>query len=126
MDKKVEILRRQNIFQRLIFTVEEVVLRHSLFTGGMSEEKTCLSLERGDGVAVLMHDPVEDTIVMVEQFRYSTYTGSGGWLLEIPAGMLPEGEDPVQATMREIHEETGYVINSVEPIGRFFLNPADC
>ena len=35
----------------------------------MSEEKTCLSLERGDGVAVLMHDPVEDTVVLVDSVQ---------------------------------------------------------
>ena len=47
-------------------------------------------------------------MVLVRQFRYPAWLRDGpGWILEIVAGMLKEGEDPQEAMRREIREETG-------------------
>ena len=43
-------------------------------------------------------------VVLVEQFRNSV----GGYIHEIPAGILEEGEDPATCAARELIEETGY------------------
>ncbi|MDO5111399.1 MAG: NUDIX hydrolase [Clostridia bacterium] len=42
-------------------------------------------------------------VVMVRQFRYPFSTT----LLEIPAGKMEQGEDPLDCAMRELSEETG-------------------
>lgn len=43
-------------------------------------------------------------VVMVEQYRH----GMGGPSLELPAGALDDGEEPLAAAQRELLEETGY------------------
>ncbi|NLY75353.1 MAG: NUDIX hydrolase [Firmicutes bacterium] len=46
----------------------------------------------------------DGSALLVKQFRYPT----GQTLLEIPAGKLEPGEDPVACIRRELAEETGY------------------
>lgn len=120
---RVEIISRIELFKRLFFRFEEIRLRHETFSGNMSDEIVRLNMDRGDGVAVVLHDRTHDTVIMVEQFRASTYDAGVGWLMEIPAGILKPGEDPAEAVKREILEETGYQVVQVTPISTFFLSP---
>lgn len=59
-------------------------------------------------------------IVLVEQFRHGTRELS----LELPSGVVEQGEDPVAAGLRELREETGYAAEGAESIGRIDLNPS--
>ncbi len=63
---------------------------------------------------------LEDEVVMVKQFRHGDQSIS----LEIPGGMVDEGEAPDIAASRECWEETGYRTTSVESIGVLTPNPA--
>lgn len=62
----------------------------------------------------------EGKIVMIEQYRH----GTGEITLEIPGGMVDEGESPAETAARELVEETGYRASTVELIGRSRPNPA--
>ena len=66
--------------------------------------------------------PVTDRgeVIMVRQFRYAF----GQALLEIPAGKLEIGENPLDAAIRELEEETGTVANCVEHIGELYTTVA--
>ena len=66
--------------------------------------------------------PVTDRgeVIMVRQFRYAF----GQSLLEIPAGKLEIGENPLDAAIRELEEETGTVANCVEHIGELYTTVA--
>jgi nudix-type nucleoside diphosphatase (YffH/AdpP family) len=127
MKKHVKIVNEKEVFNYKIFRVVEAELQHELYSGKMSPPITRLSLERGDSVAMLVHNPQSDTIIMTEQFRYPTYQENNklksGWLLETPAGMIELGEDPKIAIGREVLEETGYVVNKVQHISTFYLSP---
>jgi ADP-ribose pyrophosphatase len=59
-------------------------------------------------------------VVMVLQYRH----GIDEFTLEIPGGMLDEGESPLEAGRREMREETGYDSDDVAPIGVIHPNPA--
>lgn len=57
---------------------------------------------------------------MVRQFRF----GIDDFSLEIPGGVIEPGEDPVEAGVRELREETGFVGRSARLIGSAHPNPA--
>jgi 8-oxo-dGTP pyrophosphatase MutT (NUDIX family) len=57
---------------------------------------------------------------MIEQYRH----GTNEVTLEIPGGMVDEGESPHEAAARELLEETGYSGTDVLLMGRTRPNPA--
>jgi len=61
----------------------------------------------------------DSEVLLVRQYRHAT----GGELLEIPAGGLDPGEDPVDAARRELEEETGYHAAHVVQRAAFWTTP---
>lgn len=125
MAKRVEIISKKEVFKKFIFKIEETQLRYERFNGAMTTDLVRLNLNRGDSTAAIIHHKQDDTIVLVEQFRYSTYDKGPGWTLEIPAGMIDPDLDPdPAATMRrEIEEEIGYTVESLRLLNKFYLSP---
>lgn len=64
------------------------------------------------GVVILPITP-DGEIILVKQYRYAVERT----LLELPAGKLEKGEDPREAAMRELEEETGCRANSIRDFG---------
>ena len=71
-----------------------------------------------DGVAILALDD-RNNVLTVTQYRYVF----GRPLLEIPAGKLEPGEDPVSGALRELKEETGAVPDTFLPMGVVLPSP---
>jgi ADP-ribose pyrophosphatase len=72
-----------------------------------------------DGVAVIAITP-DDEMVMVEQWRHPVQRVT----LELPAGMVDEGERPEEAGPRELREETGYEGGEPHYAGAAVMNPS--
>jgi 8-oxo-dGTP pyrophosphatase MutT (NUDIX family) len=60
------------------------------------------------------------SIILVRQFRF----GANALSLEVPGGMIEQGEDPIAAGVRELAEETGYGGGRVSLLGSVRPNPA--
>ena len=85
--------------------------------------------DRGNGATILLHNPEADTVILTRQFRLPTFvngnqTGgpSDGMLIEACAGLL-DNDHPDDAIRREMEEETGYRIQSVEKIMEAYMSP---
>ena len=64
-----------------------------------------------DGVIIYaVHKGDEDRIVLVKQYRYSI----GGYIYELPAGLVDAGECYQETAVREMKEETGLEFQAVE------------
>ncbi|GGE54269.1 NUDIX hydrolase [Priestia taiwanensis] len=61
----------------------------------------------------------EGKLVLVEQFRKAMERT----LMEIPAGKLEPGEEPIVTAGRELEEETGYVCEEMEHVTSFYTSP---
>ncbi|WP_156289290.1 NUDIX hydrolase [Oceanobacillus salinisoli] len=61
----------------------------------------------------------DNKIVFVEQYRKPLEKS----LVEIPAGKLEPGENPLVAAVRELEEETGYTTNSLSFVTSFYSSP---
>lgn len=102
--------------------VEKALVSHPRYDGGR-QTITRLSVERGDSVAVILVDLAKRTIWLTEQFRYPTLSKASGWIREIPAGTVDVGESMDDAARREVMEETGFIVDTMELVGTFFLSP---
>lgn len=72
------------------------------------------------GVGIVAYD--QGKVLLVRQYRYAV----GEYTLEIPAGKLEQGEDPMQSAIRELEEETGCKANNVEKIATVLATPGYC
>lgn len=75
-------------------------------------------LHHPGAVAMVALDNAQN-VVLVKQFR----SGSRRITLEIPAGLLEPDEDPQDAIVREMREETGYRPQTVTAIGGVYPVP---
>jgi ADP-ribose pyrophosphatase len=116
-------LRRRSPLLDGFFRVEEAELRFERFSGGWSRPVQRMHLDRGRAAAVLLHHTGRRQFLLVAQFRFAAWTQGHGWLTEIVAGKIDDGETPEAAARREVEEETGYRPNALRSLGRCFTMP---
>jgi ADP-ribose pyrophosphatase len=105
------------------FPLQRIRFQRRRFDGTEGQTQTWELWRRGFAVAVLPWDPWHDRVALIEQFRLPALSaGLDPVMVECPAGLLEEGEDPVAAARREVLEETGLVPDLFAPLGRYILN----
>ena len=106
------------------FQLRRLTLVHDRFDGDTTGPLVREVLHRSDVVAALLHDPVADQVVLVEQYRAGPHVaGEHPWLIDIVAGRIEAGQTPLEAIRREITEESGLTPKSIQPIGTYFTAP---
>ncbi|MEA1872196.1 MAG: NUDIX domain-containing protein [Chloroflexota bacterium] len=75
-------------------------------------------VEHSDCIAVVAIDE-QDNVLLVRQFRHAV----NRFLLEIPAGGIDPGEEPLDSVRRELQEEIGYLPRKIDKLGGFYSIP---
>ncbi len=71
------------------------------------------------GAVAIVPIDADGKVLMVRQYRLPTRR----ILLEIPAGTLEPGEEPLVCAVRELQEETGYKPGHLERLGGLYTAP---
>ena len=105
-------MRRQVYRGRVVdFGVEHVRLPN-----GLDVE---LEIVRHPGAAAVVAVDEQLRVVLIHQFRHA----GGGFLWEIPAGVLHAGEEPVACAHRELAEEVGLAAGRLELLAAMLPTP---
>ncbi len=106
------------------FPLDIIRFRHRRFDGAMSGIRTWELWRRGRAAAVVPYDPIQDVVVLIEQFRLPALAaGLDPVLVELPAGLCDGDERPEATARREMQEEMGLTVGTLVHIGRFLLTP---
>ena len=123
MPQAFEIQRRETCFKGF-FQLDRFVARHERFDGGWTPPLSREVFLRGRAVALLPYDPLRDRVALVEQFRIGAAAADRpAWLIEIPAGIIEDGEADADVARREAMEEAGLQLLDIEPIIEFMPSP---
>jgi len=114
-------LSEEVISSKVIFEGRVVKLRVDMVRTVDGRKSTREVIEHAPCVAVVAVDD-KGNVLLVRQFREAL----GKELLEIPAGGIDEGEDPEQAVMREMQEETGFRPGRIVRLCGFYTTPGFC
>ena len=122
----VRVLADETAYQGY-FQIRKVTLQHRAFGGGWVEPQVREIFERGDAVGVLPYDPVNDTLVLIEQFRPGAMRSDNSpWMLELIAGIVEPGESDEDVAHREAVEEAGCKLGVLEPIATVLPSAGAC
>ena len=108
-----ELLQRTVLHAGRVFTVAQHTLQ---LPNGKSQ--TYDLVEHEGAVTILPMDQAGN-IWFVRQYRL----GAGRHLLELPAGVLHAGEEPLEGAAREVREEIGMAAGNLKRLGGFYMAP---
>jgi nudix-type nucleoside diphosphatase (YffH/AdpP family) len=78
----------------------------------------------GPGAAVLPIDGTRGTVLLVQQLRIpAAMNGDGPMLIEACAGMVDEGDDPIETVRKEAEQEMGYRLRGICKRFTLYMSP---
>lgn len=105
-------IKSERLYEGAIFDMEKLTVE--LPNGKIAYRDVI----RNPGASVIVPLTDDGHVIMVKQFRKPIEAVS----LEVPAGKMDPGEDPLQCAQRELKEETGYTAEKFKRI--LTLHPA--
>ena len=112
----------ETVFQGF-FKMTRMAVEHRLFGGGWSKPLRRELFQRGDAAGVLLYDPRNHRVGVIEQFRPGALNEvRGPWQYEVIAGMIEAGESPEQVAVRELYEESGLEVEKLLPICDYLVS----
>ncbi len=99
-------------------------LRFKTFDGQWSKPVSRYVLNKLHAAGVLLYDPIEDYVVLVEQFRIGAMQAKKNpWILEPVLGLIENDDDPLSTAKREAKEEAGCDVIDIIPICNYLVSP---
>lgn len=115
-DAVPEVLSSTVVYDGTVFTVTRTRFR---YPDGVEVEQ---GVVRHNGAVGIVALDEQGCWLLVRQYRLAAERH----LLEIPAGGLEPGEEPLATAHRELREETGFAAASMVPLGATFMAPGFC
>lgn len=109
---KPETLSSETIYKGRVFDIRIDEIRE-----GDVRYKREIVVHKGSAVIVPLFD--DGTVALARQYRHA----AGKSLLELPAGTLEPGEDPLTGATRELAEEIGVRADKIEKLCEFYVSP---
>lgn len=113
--QKWKLLESKYIIQRPWATLR--VDKVELPNGNIKDEYYVLEYPTWVNMVAITED---GNVLFVKQYRH----GADQIMVELPAGVVEDDEEPEVAARRELLEETGYAFDKIEYICELFANPA--
>ena len=107
--------------ERVVFRNQYIGLRNDLvrFPNGVIDEYAVVESNNFCGTLCFTKNK---KLVMVKQFRYPWLKSS--W--EMSSGFIISGENPKEAAVREVQEETGYRVVNISPLLDYYPIGNNC
>lgn len=109
---KPEILSTETIYKGKVFDIRVDKIRE-----GDVEYHRDIVVHPGSAVILPVFE--NGTVALARQYRHA----AGKELLEVAAGTLEEGEDPLSGAARELEEEIGVRAGKIEKLCEFYVSP---
>jgi ADP-ribose pyrophosphatase len=78
-----------------------------------------LEIVRHAGAAAVAAIDEQSRVVLIRQYRHA----AGGFIWELPAGILKDGESPADCAARELREEVGLGAGRLSALGSILTTP---
>ena len=75
-----------------------------------------LNGKKPDSVVIIVTDESGERLLINKEFRMAV----GDWVYNFPAGLIDEGEEPLESAKRELWEETGLELYEIDD----FIGPS--
>ncbi|HTR80716.1 MAG TPA: NUDIX hydrolase [Bacteroidota bacterium] len=111
-----EVLRKEKLYNGRIVNL---VVDHIRYASGNEAIREIIEHPGGSVILPVLDN---DDIILVKQYRYPIE----GEVIELPAGKLDAGEDPLHCAERELREETGYVAQRWTKLTAMLTTPGFC
>lgn len=108
-----ELIDSEEIFEGRVFTIRRDNLRTP------DGRTTKFDIVEHHGSVVIIPIDADGNLLLVRQYRHAALAD----MLELPAGVLEENEEPILSAGRELREETGMASNNLLELGKFYLAP---
>ena len=108
-DRTPKVAERRVIFESERFIVVEKDME---FNGGVKETWEMVE-QKGNGGARVLALGDNEELIFIREYRGAAEK----YVLRFPTGAIEDGEDPKEAAIRELAEETGFLAETAEPLG---------
>jgi nudix-type nucleoside diphosphatase (YffH/AdpP family) len=116
-------IKQTKILSKDYYTLKKILYQYET-EDGITRDVEREVYDRGNGVAILLYNKENQSVILTRQFRLPTYVNSNetGMMIEVCAGMLEE-DNPDDCVKREVEEETGYRIDKVKKVFTSYMSP---